>query len=109
MDFLMGLPVLIISVLLFLILFFGIGFLLNMILRSTWVMAIIYPIVVILIVDNVGLLEYFTSPIVSLRALGSDLISLKPADIIILSSGMLGAILSGVVIRMLRARGYRMF
>ncbi|OLO28674.1 hypothetical protein BTR23_16910 [Alkalihalophilus pseudofirmus] len=105
----MGLPVLIISVLLFLILFFGIGFLLNMILRATWVMAIIYPIVVILIVDNVGLMEYFTAPIASFQALGSDLISLKPADIIILSSGMLGAVLSGVVIRLLRSKGYRMF
>ncbi|WP_209125593.1 YuiB family protein [Alkalihalobacillus sp. BA299] len=105
----MGLPVLIISILLFLILFFGIGFLLNMILRSTWVMAIIYPIVVILIVDNVEFWDYFTAPIVSFQALGADLISLKPADFIILASGLLGAILSGIIIKLLRAKGYRMF
>lgn len=94
---------------LFLILFFGIGFLLNMILRTTWVMAVIYPIIVILIVDNVGFFAYFTAPLTSLGALGQDLLALKLVDIVILVSGLIGAILSGIVIRMLRVRGYQMF
>jgi hypothetical protein len=105
----LSLPQLVISIMLFLILFFGIGFLLNMILRATWVMAIIYPIVVILIVDNTGIFNYFVSPLASFATLGQDLIGLKLVDIIILLSGMTGAVLSGVVIRMLRERGYRMF
>ncbi|WP_297990925.1 YuiB family protein, partial [uncultured Anoxybacillus sp.] len=37
----MSIPVLLISILLFFVLFFGIGFLLNMILRTTWTMAIL--------------------------------------------------------------------
>ncbi|MBL2480515.1 hypothetical protein ELJ58_31815, partial [Klebsiella pneumoniae] len=48
----MSIPVLLISMMLFFILFFGIGFLLNMILRATWVMVIVYPIVCILIINK---------------------------------------------------------
>ncbi|MBU8905383.1 YuiB family protein [Desertibacillus haloalkaliphilus] len=105
----MSLPQLIISMMLFLILFFGIGFLLNMLLRSTWVMAIIYPIIVITIVDNVSFYKYFTAPLSSFAALGQDLIALKLVDILVLSSGLFGAIAAGIVIRMLRVRGYQMF
>ena len=105
----MSLPQLIISMFLFLILFFGIGFLLNMILRATWIMAVIYPLIVIFIVDNVGVFEYITAPIASFQALAYDLIALKPVDILVLTSGFIGAIIAGVVIRMLRARGYQMF
>lgn len=104
-----SIPQLIISVLLFLILFFGIGFLINMLLRATWVMAVIYPIVVIRIVDDVRFFDYILSPIVSFSALGSKLVSLQIADIIILSSGMVGAILAGVANKILRANGYQMF
>ncbi|UOE96544.1 MULTISPECIES: YuiB family protein [Bacillaceae] len=105
----MSLPQLIISIMLFLILFFGIGFLLNMILRATWVMAIVYPIIVILIVDNVRFFEYFTAPISSFQALGHDLVALQLVDLVVLTSGLIGAILSGIVIKMLRNRGYQMF
>ncbi|WP_078556931.1 YuiB family protein [Bacillus alkalicellulosilyticus] len=105
----MSLPQLIISIMLFLILFFGIGFLLNMILRGTWVMAIIYPLVVIFIIDDVRLFEYFISPIVSFQSLGQNFIGLHLVDIIILTSGLIGAILSGIVIKLLRKQGYQMF
>ncbi|MFB4163133.1 YuiB family protein [Alteribacillus sp. JSM 102045] len=104
-----SLPQLIISMMLFLLLFFGIGFLLNMILRSTWIMAVVYPLVVIAIIDNVGFIDYILSPASSFSALGNDLISLKLVDILILSSGMVGAIIAGIAIRMLRVRGYQMF
>ncbi|MCL7748911.1 YuiB family protein [Halalkalibacter alkaliphilus] len=105
----MNLPQLLISMVLFLILFFGIGFLLNMVLRSTWVMALIYPIIVILIVDNVSFFEYFTAPLTSLSMLGSDLLALHFVDILVLTSGFIGAIIAGIVIKMLRVRGYQMF
>ncbi|WP_425388462.1 YuiB family protein [Bacillus solimangrovi] len=95
--------------LLFIVLFFGIGFLLNMILRMTWIMAIIYPIVVILIVDKVRFIEYFNQTSATFKTLLSNFVSLGTADVLILVSGLFGAVLSGIVIKMLRARGYQMF
>ncbi|MFJ7510478.1 YuiB family protein [Peribacillus simplex] len=105
----MPLPVLIISILLFFILFFGIGFLLNMLFRSSWIMVILFPIVFIIIVNETKLIEYFRNPGISFSNLGTNLTSLHTADIIILSSGLLGAVLAGVVIRTLRNKGYQMF
>lgn len=105
----MFLPVLMISMLLFFVLFFGIGFLLNMLLRMSWIMAIIYPIVCILIVDNVRFTEYFISPGSSFSSLGERILSLALADILILVCGFIGAVVSGIVINMLRKRGYQMF
>ncbi|ASS92338.1 MAG: hypothetical protein C6W58_06820 [Bacillaceae bacterium] len=105
----MNIPVLLISMLLFLVLFFGIGFLLNMLLRMSWIMAILYPLVCIFLIDEVNFFDYFKSPSRSFSLLGEKIASLAVADILILGSGMVGAILSGIVIRMLRARGYQMF
>lgn len=72
-------------------------------------MAIIYPIVVILIIDEVKFYEYFTKPMYSFPLLGEKFLSLHPTDIIILSSGMVGAIISGIVSKLLRKQGYQMF
>ncbi|MBS4178566.1 YuiB family protein [Lederbergia citrea] len=105
----MAIPVLLISMLLFFVLFFGIGFLLNMLLRMTWIMAIIYPVIAILIIDKVNFSEYFTNPGSSFTSLGKSVSRLAAADITILASGLAGAILSGVTMRVLRAKGYRMF
>jgi len=105
----MSIVELVISMLLFFVLFFGIGFLLNMLLRMSWIMAIIYPIVVLLIVDKVRFIEYFTNSGEAFAELGRQLISLASADIIILSSGMAGAIAAGFAIRLLRKNGYQMF
>lgn len=97
------------SFLLFMVMFFGIGFLLNMLLRMTWLMAIVYPIVVVLIVDEVRLSEYVTSPGMAFSSLGDRLVSLHTADIIILIGGFVGAIIAGIVMIILRRMGYRMF
>ncbi|MBM7704617.1 YuiB family protein [Metabacillus iocasae] len=105
----MSLPVLLISILLFFVLFFGIGFLLNMLLRMSWIMAIIYPIIFVFIIDDIRFIEYFTNPATSFSHLGSRFAAISAADLIILLSGLAGAIMSGIVIRLLRARGYRMF
>lgn len=103
------LPQAIISALLFLVIFFGIGFLLNMLLRMTWLMAVAYPIVMILIIDNVKFYEYITKPAYAFSTLGQKLASLSVVDIVIFSSGLLGAIISGVVMKLLRKAGYQMF
>lgn len=105
----MALPILLLSMILFFVLFFGIGFILNMILRMSWIMAIIYPVVLIRMIDNVKWSEYFTNSKVAIAQLGQQLASLETADILILSSGMVGAIMSGIVIKMLRKQGYQMF
>ncbi|ANB60406.1 YuiB family protein [Anoxybacteroides amylolyticum] len=105
----MSIPVLLISMLLFFVLFFGIGFLLNMILRMSWLPAILSPVVFIFIIDDVKLSAYFTAPSASFAALKHKILTLAPADVMILSSGLIGAILSGVAIRILRAKGYQMF
>lgn len=97
------------SVLIFLVMFFGIGFLLNMLLRMTWLMAIVYPIVVILIIDEVDFFDYFTSPVMAFKLLGAKLMALHFADVLVLSSGLVGAIIAGIVIKMLRKNGYQMF
>ena len=89
--------------------FFGIGFLLNMLLRMTWLMAIIYPIVVILIIDEVRVYEYVTKPKYAFQLLGDKAMVLHTADILILASGLVGAIISGFVIKLLRKQGYQMF
>jgi len=89
--------------------FFGIGFLLNMLLRMTWLMAIIYPIVVVMIIDEVKVYEYFTKPKYAFQLLGEKMVSLHTADIIILASGLVGAIISGFVMKILRKQGYQMF
>jgi purine-cytosine permease-like protein len=105
----MPIPIVLVSMLLFIVLFFGIGFLLNMLLRATWVMAIIYPVIVILIVDNVKFYQYITEPNATFPMLKEALFGLKSADIVILLSGLFGAFLSGIAIKMLRTRGYQMF
>jgi hypothetical protein len=100
----------VISILLFLILFFGIGFLLNMLLKTTWLPgAIVYPFIVILMVNDLAFSKFIMQPIQGLINLGVRFTELVFLDYIILSAGLLGALLSGITIQMLRTRGYRMF
>lgn len=72
-------------------------------------MAFLYPFVVVMIIDNLSTMEYFTNTSAAFSQLGQELVSLKFADILILSSGLAGAIVSGYVIKILRKSGYRMF
>ncbi|ELK46961.1 YuiB family protein [Halobacillus sp. ACCC02827] len=99
----------VVSILLFFVLFFGISFLLNMILRSSWLMAVVYPAIVLLIVDDHPWTQYFTDAGTAFPAVWEHLMNLKVVDIVILTSGFAGTILAGVVIRLLRRSGYQMF
>ena len=100
---------LVVSIILFFVLFFGIAFILNMLLRKTWVMSIIYPIVIILIVDKFPFSQYFSSPATAFSTLFTNFTELKISDILILLSGFIGTIVSGIVIKFLRKSGYQMF
>lgn len=72
-------------------------------------MAVLYPIIISVVVGDSPIKEYFTQPTEAISATFNKMISLPIVDIIILSSGLLGTIVSGVVVRMLRKSGYRMF
>ncbi|MEK4230462.1 YuiB family protein [Solibacillus sp. FSL H8-0538] len=100
---------LIISVVLFFVMFFGIGFLLNMLLRMTWLMAVLYPIVVVFIIDEVSFLDYIFKPGTAFPALMDKLQVLQIVDFVILAGGFGGAIVAGIVMIYLRKAGYRMF
>jgi hypothetical protein len=80
---------LIISIPLFLFLAFGIGFILNMLIKTTWLPLVIYALLLVYLFVKMGILS--------------------PVDYIILMSGLTGAVLSGITIRTLRSKGYRMF
>ncbi|UOR11831.1 YuiB family protein [Halobacillus amylolyticus] len=99
----------VVSMLLFFVLFFGIGFLLNMILRTSWVMAVVYPVIVLLIVDNFEISRYFTEASSAFQTVFVQLANLQVVDIVILASGFAGTITAGIVIRLLRKHGYQMF
>lgn len=100
---------LIVSILLYFVIFFGIAFILNMLIRKTWVMAWLYPIVIILIIAGISPFQYITNPAESFSEVFSILANLAVADYIILLSGLAGAVVSGFVIKWLRKSGYRMF
>lgn len=69
-------------------------------------MAFLYPIIITLIIGDSKIGEYFTTPV---EAFSSTYSSLAVVDIIILLSGFIGTIVSGIVIKMLRKSGYQMF
>ena len=72
-------------------------------------MSILYPIIALLIVDEVRFIEYFRNFKDSFVDMAERFSTLAPADVLILSSGLAGALLAGVVIKLLRKSGYNMF
>lgn len=105
----MGVLIVFIEALLFFVLFFGIAFILNMLLRATWVMSFVFPIVIIFIVSEVSFWTYFSSPSAAFPSLWNSFINLQVVDIIILLTGFIGTIVAGIVIKILRKSGYQMF
>ncbi|WP_085522890.1 YuiB family protein [Tuberibacillus sp. Marseille-P3662] len=103
------LPAFLVSILLFAVLFFGLGFIINMLIKTAWLPAILYPVIILLYIDDISTLDYFTQFGSSMPALGEKMASLAPSDITVLSAGWIGAIISGIVMKMLRSRGYQMF
>src|SRR5699024_4685550 len=100
---------LILSVSLYFIILLGIAFILNLFLRRTWLVAILYPIIISIIVGDSRISEYFTTTYKAISATFHKMISLPVVDIVILSSGFAGTLVSGIVVRLLRKSGYRMF
>jgi len=72
-------------------------------------MAILYPNIISIIVSKNELIDYFVRPKIAFSIVYDTMTSLAIADIVILSGGLAGTIVSGIVIKMLRRRGYQMF
>ncbi len=100
---------LVVSLILYFVIFFGIAFILNMLLRTTWLMAFFYPIIVILIVGKGSIIDYFVKPIQTAQNTYHDFLAITFVDGIILASGLFGTIVCGFVIKYLRKSGYQMF
>ena len=72
-------------------------------------MSVVYPIVAIIIIDGISTFDYLTNTGESFQILWDTLTSLQVADYIVIGSGFIGTVVSGITIRILRKSGYRMF
>ncbi|WP_170318283.1 YuiB family protein [Paenibacillus thalictri] len=93
------LQLIIVTVLLF-VLFFGLGFILNMLMKTTWFP--IYGYIALVI----GLLIYWGSETGSLM---QNFAEYSVADYVPAVGGLIGAVLSGSTIKALRTKGFKMF
>lgn len=90
-----------IATLLFFVLLFGIGFILNMLLKTTWFPIYLYVIVMVPFVvywQWDGNLSFW-----------GNVAAYTIVDYITAIGGLVGAVLSGMTIRYLRKSGYKMF
>jgi len=94
---------------LYLVMFFSIGFILNMLLRSTWIMLVVYPAIIIMMIDNQSTLDYITKSGTAFANLGDRFSGLQTADALMFTAGLLGIVDAGLSIRFLRKSGYQMF
>ncbi|MFD0868104.1 Uncharacterised protein [Chlamydia abortus] len=90
---------LVVLILLGFCMFFGLGFIINMLLKTTWLPIYVYIIFVIGIV-------YWSWGAASLI---ENIKGYTLADYLPIISGLVGAVMSGYTIKMLRVKGYKMF
>jgi len=86
---------------LFFVMMFGIGFILNMLMKTTWFPAYLFVIVIVPAV----IISYWKS---DLSFLG-NIEAYSLVDMLTACAGLVGAIISGTTIRMLRRSGFKMF
>lgn len=72
-------------------------------------MTVLYPIVIAVIVTNNKLVDYFVHTKKAFTLMLETMTSLAIADLVILSAGLVGTIVSALVIKFLRKSGYQMF
>ena len=86
---------------LFFVMMFGIGFILNMLMKTTWFPAYLFVIVIVPAV----VISYWKK---DLSFLG-NIEAYSFVDLLTACAGLVGALISGTTIRMLRRSGFRMF
>ncbi|MFC5528553.1 YuiB family protein [Cohnella yongneupensis] len=96
-----GIMFAIVGSLLCLVLFFGIGFILNMLIKTTWLPLWLFLIIVV----PIGIYSLWQPDLTVSENVRSMLVS----DIILVVAGAFGAYISGWAIRALRRGGYKMF
>ncbi len=90
----------IVTILMF-VLMFGIGFILNMLLKTTWLPLYLYILLVIGLV-----IWYWTKED---AGIWTTLSEFAVPDYLAFVGGLAGSILTGSAIKMLRVKGYKMF
>ena len=85
---------------LMLVLFFGLGFILNMLLKTTWLPLYMYLVLI------VGIVMYWGW---GSGTLLSNLAEYRVVDYIPAIAGFIGSVISGYTIQALRVRGFKMF
>jgi hypothetical protein len=91
----------IVGSLLCMVLFFGIGFILNMLIKTTWLPLWLFLIIVV----PLGIRYLWQSD----ESVQQNIQSFLVSDIILIIAGAAGAYISGWAIRALRRGGYKMF
>lgn len=91
----------IVGSLLCLVLFFGIGFILNMLIKTTWLPLWLFIIFVV----PYGLYTLWQKD----ESVSENIRSMITTDLILVVAGAAGAYISGWAIRALRKGGYKMF
>lgn len=97
----LGWVMVIVLMLLFFVMMFGIGFILNMLIKTTW-----FPLgcyIIVLLPSAIIMLWKTNSTWIE------NIASFGMVDYLTAFAGVLGAYMSGKVIRTLRIRGYKMF
>ncbi|OPA80611.1 hypothetical protein BVG16_04705 [Paenibacillus selenitireducens] len=97
----MGSIIPIILFVLFFVMMFGIGFILNMLMKTTWFPSYLFVIVIIPAV----VISYWKSDL----SFAGNIEAYSLVDMSTAFAGLIGAIISGTTIRMLRRSGFRMF
>ncbi|UJF32271.1 YuiB family protein [Paenibacillus hexagrammi] len=90
----------VIATVLMLVLFFGLGFILNMLMKTTWFPLYAYIALII------GVIIYGTLGTASFL---SDNTGFTIVDYVPAVGGLIGAVLSGSAIKALRLKGFKMF
>lgn len=104
-----GIVQLIVGSLLFFVLFFGIAFIINMLVRQTWVITLLYPFIIIIVAGKYSFLDYFTQPGNAFPEVLEIFTSMTLVEGVNILFGFLGTIVAGIVMRALRKSGYQMF
>lgn len=80
-----------------------------MLVRQTWIVTLLYPIIIIIIVGDYSFFEYFTEPNNAFPAIIDIFTRMTLVEAINLIFGFIGTIVAGIVMRALRKSGYQMF